>query len=98
MVKNVPEEFAQLRHVALSYGSYLGNLPKEELGKSCLFAALPRSFSFSFFPFRLTFRLKDYRRGRESFWGGAKFRQLHRDASSLPATYAADADLRPLLL
>ncbi|KAM0455350.1 hypothetical protein ACHAPV_000648 [Trichoderma viride] len=33
VVKNVPEEFAQLRHVALSYGSYLGNLPKEELDK-----------------------------------------------------------------
>ncbi|KAK4084217.1 uncharacterized protein Triagg1_697 [Trichoderma aggressivum f. europaeum] len=31
VVKDVPQEFAQLRHVALSYGSYLGNLPKEEL-------------------------------------------------------------------
>ncbi|KAL6789387.1 hypothetical protein J3E68DRAFT_414564 [Trichoderma sp. SZMC 28012] len=33
VVKDVPQEFAQLRHVALSYGSYLGNLPKEELDK-----------------------------------------------------------------
>ncbi|KAH6609431.1 hypothetical protein Trco_002777 [Trichoderma cornu-damae] len=31
VVKDVPQEFAQLRHVALSYGSYLGNLPKDEL-------------------------------------------------------------------
>jgi hypothetical protein len=38
VVKNVPQEFVQLRHVALSYGSYLGNLPKEELGKfDCFF-------------------------------------------------------------
>lgn len=35
VVKDVPQEFAKLRHLALSYGSYLGNLPKEELGK-CL--------------------------------------------------------------
>ncbi|KAL7802147.1 hypothetical protein V8C44DRAFT_301118 [Trichoderma aethiopicum] len=33
VVKDVPQEFAQLRHLALSYGSYLGNLPKEELDK-----------------------------------------------------------------
>lgn len=34
VVKDVPQEFAQLRHMALSYASYLGNLPSEELG-SC---------------------------------------------------------------
>lgn len=44
VVKDVPQEFAQLRHVALSYGSYLGNLPKEELGK-CL-SAFSSSFLF----------------------------------------------------
>ncbi|KAK1247279.1 hypothetical protein MKX07_002188 [Trichoderma sp. CBMAI-0711] len=33
VVKDVPQEFVQLRHLALSYGSYLGNLPKEELDK-----------------------------------------------------------------
>ncbi|KAK5992478.1 hypothetical protein PT974_05885 [Cladobotryum mycophilum] len=33
IVKDVPQEFAQLRHLALSYGSYLGNLPGEELAK-----------------------------------------------------------------
>lgn len=32
VVKDVPEDFAQLRRLALSYSSYLGNLPKEELG------------------------------------------------------------------
>ena len=32
VVKDVPKEFPQLRHLALSYASYLGNLPKEELG------------------------------------------------------------------
>ena len=32
VVKDVPQEFPQLRHLALSYASYLGNLPKEELG------------------------------------------------------------------
>ncbi|KAL4729034.1 hypothetical protein ACLX1H_003442 [Fusarium chlamydosporum] len=31
VVKDVPEEFPELRHQALSYASYLGNLPKEEL-------------------------------------------------------------------
>ena len=31
-MKDVPEEFPQLRHLALSYSSYLGNLPKEQLG------------------------------------------------------------------
>ncbi|KFH44457.1 hypothetical protein ACRE_047910 [Hapsidospora chrysogenum ATCC 11550] len=31
VVKDVPKEFPQLRHLALSYASYLGNLPKEEL-------------------------------------------------------------------
>ncbi|KAH7375018.1 hypothetical protein B0T11DRAFT_292766 [Plectosphaerella cucumerina] len=33
VVKDVPPEFAQLRHQALSYSSYLGNLPEEELQK-----------------------------------------------------------------
>ena len=32
VVRDVPKEFPQLRHLALSYASYLGNLPKEELG------------------------------------------------------------------
>lgn len=33
VVKDVPPEFADLRRRALSYASYLGNLPKAELGK-----------------------------------------------------------------
>lgn len=33
VVKDVPPEFASLRHHALSYSSYLGNLPKSELGR-----------------------------------------------------------------
>ncbi|VUC29255.1 unnamed protein product [Clonostachys rosea] len=33
VVKDVPSEFAGLRHQALSYASYLGNLPEEELVK-----------------------------------------------------------------
>lgn len=33
VVKGVPEEFPQLRHLALSYASYLGNLPREELDR-----------------------------------------------------------------
>lgn len=33
IVKDVPQDFAQMRHLALSYASYLGNLPREELGK-----------------------------------------------------------------
>ncbi|KAK4462200.1 hypothetical protein QBC42DRAFT_268386 [Cladorrhinum samala] len=33
IVKDVPPEFASLRHHALSYSSYLGNLPKSELDK-----------------------------------------------------------------
>lgn len=33
VVKDVPAEFADLRRRALSYSSYLGNLPKDELGK-----------------------------------------------------------------
>ncbi|KAF5020923.1 hypothetical protein F66182_7075 [Fusarium sp. NRRL 66182] len=33
IVKDVPKEFPELRHQALSYASYLGNLPKEELEK-----------------------------------------------------------------
>lgn len=32
VVKDVPQDFPQLRHLALSYASYLGNLPKDELG------------------------------------------------------------------
>jgi len=32
VVKDVPPEFADLRRRALSYSSYLGNLPKQELG------------------------------------------------------------------
>lgn len=28
----MPQDFAQLRHMALSYASYLGNLPAAELG------------------------------------------------------------------
>lgn len=60
VVKNVPEDFAQLRHVALSYGSYLGNLPKEELGKFvCLFAASGHFFSLG----------GTIERGRESLGG-----------------------------
>lgn len=31
VVKDVPQEFAQLRHLALSYASYLANLPSKEL-------------------------------------------------------------------
>lgn len=34
VVKDVPAEFADLRRRALSYSSYLGNLPKDELGES----------------------------------------------------------------
>ncbi|KOS21401.1 hypothetical protein ESCO_005098 [Escovopsis weberi] len=33
VVKDVPRDFARLRHEALSYGSYLGNLPALELAK-----------------------------------------------------------------
>ncbi|UNI23143.1 hypothetical protein JDV02_008979 [Purpureocillium takamizusanense] len=33
VVKDVPQEFPQLRHMALSYASYLGNLPAAELEK-----------------------------------------------------------------
>ncbi|KFG82964.1 hypothetical protein MANI_022575 [Metarhizium anisopliae] len=33
VVKDVPQEFPQLRRMALSYASYLGNLPAEELEK-----------------------------------------------------------------
>ncbi|KAL2891516.1 hypothetical protein HOO65_010874 [Ceratocystis lukuohia] len=33
VVKDVPAEFATLRHRALSYASYLGNLPAQELDK-----------------------------------------------------------------
>ena len=41
VVKDVPQEFAQLRHMALSYASYLGNLPTAELGASCPSPSLP---------------------------------------------------------
>lgn len=34
VVKDVPKEFPQLRHLALSYASYLGNLPQDELGST----------------------------------------------------------------
>ncbi|PNY23783.1 Uncharacterized protein TCAP_06271, partial [Tolypocladium capitatum] len=33
LVKDVPRDFPRLRHVALSYASYLANLPAAELGK-----------------------------------------------------------------
>ncbi|KAM3440582.1 hypothetical protein MY4824_002030 [Beauveria thailandica] len=33
VVKDVPEQFPRLRHSALSYASYLGNLPQQELEK-----------------------------------------------------------------
>lgn len=33
VVKDVPEQFPKLRQSALSYASYLGNLPQAELGK-----------------------------------------------------------------
>ncbi|KAL0935313.1 uncharacterized protein CTRU02_209904 [Colletotrichum truncatum] len=33
VVKDVPSEFAHLRHQTLSYASYLGNLPEQELAK-----------------------------------------------------------------
>lgn len=36
LVKDVPPEFVDLRRRALSYSSYLGNLPKSELGKCVL--------------------------------------------------------------
>ncbi|KAG5970620.1 hypothetical protein E4U55_001543 [Claviceps digitariae] len=32
VVKDVPREFVELRRRVLSYASYLGNLPREELG------------------------------------------------------------------
>ena len=45
VVKDVPTEFAELRRRVLSYSSYLGNLPKAELGLSpclvpCCFCSL----------------------------------------------------------
>lgn len=36
VVKDVPDEFADLRLRLLSYSSYLGNLPKETLGSGAL--------------------------------------------------------------
>ncbi|TQS31428.1 hypothetical protein Golomagni_08289, partial [Golovinomyces magnicellulatus] len=33
IVKDVPQDFPQMRHLALSYASYLGNLPQNELEK-----------------------------------------------------------------
>lgn len=41
LVKDVPSEFVDLRRRALSYSSYLGNLPKAELGESIIFACVP---------------------------------------------------------
>ena len=38
LVKDVPPEFAGLRHHLLSYSSYLGNLPQSQLG-ACSAAA-----------------------------------------------------------
>jgi hypothetical protein len=32
VVKDLPENFAQLRQTLLSYSSYLANLPKDQLG------------------------------------------------------------------
>lgn len=37
IVKDVPPEFAQLRHRLLSYSSYLGNLPELRLGICAIF-------------------------------------------------------------
>jgi hypothetical protein len=34
VVKDVPEQFAQLRHRLLSYASYMGNLDKAAFGKA----------------------------------------------------------------
>jgi len=45
IVRDVPPEFAELRHRLLSYSSYLGNLPKSALSTIAIFA-----FLFSFFP------------------------------------------------
>ena len=36
VVKDVPEEFAALRHKLLSYASYMGNLSPEDLGKGSI--------------------------------------------------------------
>ncbi len=41
IVKDVPDEFVQLRHRLLSYSSYLGNLPQFRLGKP----SIPRPIS-----------------------------------------------------
>jgi len=35
LVKDVPPDFGRLRHHLLSYASYLGNLPKSQLGEPC---------------------------------------------------------------
>jgi len=40
IVKDVPEEFVQLRHRLLSYSSYLGNLPQFRLGNATLLVGL----------------------------------------------------------
>ena len=37
VVKDVSPEFVELRHRVLSYSSYLGNLPKSNLGECRLF-------------------------------------------------------------
>lgn len=33
IVRDLPEEYVDLRHKLLSYSSYLGNLPEQELGR-----------------------------------------------------------------
>jgi hypothetical protein len=43
VVKDVPPEFASLRHHLLSYSSYLGNLPKSQLGMSRGFQTVRRN-------------------------------------------------------
>lgn len=49
VVKDVPPEFPQLRRQALSYASYLGNLPEDELRKRD-----PALYSFFFSPSKKT--------------------------------------------
>ena len=40
IVKDLPSQFSQLRHILLSYASYLANLPTEELGMWSFLCAL----------------------------------------------------------
>ena len=40
IVKDLPSQFSHLRHVLLSYASYLANLPTEELGMRSFLRAL----------------------------------------------------------